>query len=1081
MSSCYFHHGWKFCKTGMFPMDKARVAFVDGEGRDVADPAYNDSAWDSVSLPHTFNDGELFCVPIEDGGSGQTRCTAFYRNTLVVPEEHRCGRVYISFEGIRQTCYLYVNGELCGYYEAGVGPFGFDLTPFLRADGVNALTLITDNTSTRNIPFCIAETPNKPDVAPGSYLLSQEERVPEDREGVGFFWNCNDFNPVLGGITQPVRIHFKPDVHLTLPLYSNLQTHGAYVYGADYDLDNAAMTLHAEAEIRNLSGRAVNAQVRATLLTLEGEEIASFLSDAAEIAPAPAEARVHRISITPEDAYVWDDATRHYVPVPEEDAAPTVLASVGTQVIRAVGRVSGLRFWSLHDPALYRVRIELLVDGEKADEEIIETGFRQVGYDPDQGVLINGKPVWLRGYAQRAANEWAASGIVPEWMHDLDALLIRESGANHIRFMHVAGSPADVRAYDRHGVICTQPAGDKERENFGRQWDQRVELMRNIIIAFRNHPSILFWEAGNNSINAEHMAEMKAVKDTLDPNGGRFMGCRTINTEDVLVHSEYVGTMLNRHAARFLALHGPITETEYSREEAPRRVWDDFTPPDYDYRNRWGGKAGRKQKGIDCHDLTSEDLALANARGYAEFFNDRIGGASGKGMYSATAALCWTDSAQHGRQSWSENGRMSGRVDAIRVKKQSFDVYRVMQSTQPMVKILGHWNYPADMQENYRYFAKSFNGLYWEETDEMLRRDPRRKTVYAVGGYGVAKVDLYVNGRLIGSCGKPESTFIFPFPDVDVTQSGYIEAVAYCYSGQELCRDRIETTGEPARLSLTLRTAPGGLRADGNDLACVDVAVLDAQGRICPLADTKITFTLEGNAVFLGGYNSGRFNGNGRSDNVIHQNHVYAECGTNRVLLRAGTIPGDVTLTAHAEGLPDAKISLRSLPADLSPLSAQEPAADYANPAYSPGEDYFRPIAEADAVKYTPEKENYCKIMLNGQEPDFRGVRAVNRNGAIWGNVMCIIERMKQNFPDRLDYVWDADSATLTVHSGGREIIAKAGSTHLLIDGQENLMDGQPYVTDTGILVMEVNAIAPHIQGASAQFDDKIGALRITM
>ncbi len=90
--------------------------------------------------------------------------------------------------------------------------------------------------------------------------------------------------------------------------------------------------------------------------------------------------------------------------------------------------------------------------------------------------------------------------------------------------MHVAGSKADVRSFDRHGIVCTQPAGDKERENFGRQWKQRVELMRDVIIAFRNSPSILFWEAGNNSINKEHMAEMRAIKDKLDPSGGRFMG-----------------------------------------------------------------------------------------------------------------------------------------------------------------------------------------------------------------------------------------------------------------------------------------------------------------------------------------------------------------------------------------------------------------------------------------------------------------------------------------------------------------------------------------------------------------------------
>ncbi|MBQ4579469.1 MAG: hypothetical protein IJA83_02300 [Clostridia bacterium] len=1072
-STCFFHQGWRFCLSGIFPMADALSACRDAQGRDVYDPAYSDEGWQEVKLPHTFNDGEIFSVPIEDAGSGQTRCVAFYRNVLEIPPQHRNKRAFISFEGMRQTCYLYVNGQLCGYYEAGVGPFGFDMTPFLSADGMNQITVATDNTSTRNIPFCIAETPNKPDVTPGSYLFPQEQSVPADREGVPFFWNCNDFNPVLGGISQPVRVHFKPDLHLTLPLYANLQTHGTYVYASDFDFASGSMTLHVDAEVRNWAQSAAKAAVRVSLRTLEDEEIAAFTTEAEDISPAPAQARQHRISITPEDAYIWDESTQHYVPADEDAVSPTRLDAVGTQVIRASGKVSGVRFWSLHDPALYRVHVTLLRDGQPVDEEVIETGFRQAGYDKNRGVTINEKPVWLRGYAQRATNEWAASGIVPEWLHDLDARLIRESGANHIRFMHVAGHKADVRAYDRHGVVCTQPAGDKERENFGRQWNQRVELMRNVIIAFRNHPSIFFWEAGNNSISAAHMAEMKHLKDVLDPHGGRFMGCRTINTEDVLIHSEYVGTMLNRHAGRFLSEHGPITETEYAREEAPRRIWDDFTPPDFDYRNRWLGKAGRKEKGRDFYDLTSEELALANVRGYQEFFNDRMGGASGKGLYSATAALCWTDSAQHGRQSWSENGRMSGRVDAIRVKKQSFDVYRVMQSVQPAVHILGHWNYPADTPENYLYHDKVFNGSYWAETDTLLRRDPRHKTVYVVGSYAIAKVELYVNGRLVGSCDKPVDTFIFPIEGVDITQSGYAEAVGYCYSGAEVCRHRLETTGTPAAIRLTPRTAPGGLHADGNDLACVDIAVVDAQGRICPLCEKKITFRLKGDAVFLGGYNSGRFDGNGRSDNVIHQDHVYAECGTNRVLLRAGHTPGKITLTAMAEGLPDATISLHSVPAAAGLI------ADYANTGLTPAEEYFRPIAEADAAKYVPDKENYCKIMLNGQEPDFRGVRAVNKNGAIWGNVMCIIERMKANFPDRLDYTWDADSQRLTVHSGGKTIIAQAGVTHLLVDGRENLMDGEPFVTDTGILVMEVNAIAPHVQGASAQYDDKIGALRI--
>ncbi len=225
----YFHHGWRFLRADAFPISEALKKWTDSKGRSPVERDYDDSSWEAVALPHTYHDGELFSVPIEDGGSGQTRTTAFYRNTLEVPPEHRGKRTLIAFEGVRQTCYVYVDGKLAGYYEAGVGPFGFDLTPFLSDSGSSCIAVVTDCTSTRNIPFCIAETPNRSDVEPGSYLFPQEEGVPREREGVGFSWNCNDFNPVVGGLAHPVKVYFKPEVYLTLPLYANLRTRGTYI------------------------------------------------------------------------------------------------------------------------------------------------------------------------------------------------------------------------------------------------------------------------------------------------------------------------------------------------------------------------------------------------------------------------------------------------------------------------------------------------------------------------------------------------------------------------------------------------------------------------------------------------------------------------------------------------------------------------------------------------------------------------------------------------------------------------------------------------------------------------------------
>ena len=268
--SFYFHHGWHFLRADAFPMAKAVDAHRDAAGHAFYEPAYQETGWQPVTLPHTFNDEDLFRDRIQDGGSGQRRTAAFYRNILTIPARHKNHKVLLAFEGLRQTCYLYVNGTLAGYYEAGVAPFGFDITPYVRYDAPNLIAIATDNTATRNAPFCIAETPNKPDAVPGSYLFPQEQAVPADRVGVPFFWNCNDFNPSVGGITRPVQVFFKPDVYLTLPLYSNLQTKGLYVYGRNFDLDNATADIRVEAEVRNEGKVPVSAQLRITLRRPDG-------------------------------------------------------------------------------------------------------------------------------------------------------------------------------------------------------------------------------------------------------------------------------------------------------------------------------------------------------------------------------------------------------------------------------------------------------------------------------------------------------------------------------------------------------------------------------------------------------------------------------------------------------------------------------------------------------------------------------------------------------------------------------------------------------------------------------------------
>ncbi|HPT94033.1 MAG: sugar-binding domain-containing protein, partial [Limnochordia bacterium] len=206
-----FNLDWKFHKPAVnyWPLQIAMNGVKDAQGRHFYDPDYDDSAWEDVSLPHTFNDVDSFRSVAHDAGDqGVWRGIAFYRKTFSLPESFAGRKVFIEFEGVRQAAYVYLNGVMVGYYEAGVTPFGFDLTKHVKFGEKNVLAVAVDNTAARGMTNYLAET--RPGTAPGS------------NTGVAFQWNTKDFNPVMGGLTRNVRLYVKPTVYQTLPLYSNL-------------------------------------------------------------------------------------------------------------------------------------------------------------------------------------------------------------------------------------------------------------------------------------------------------------------------------------------------------------------------------------------------------------------------------------------------------------------------------------------------------------------------------------------------------------------------------------------------------------------------------------------------------------------------------------------------------------------------------------------------------------------------------------------------------------------------------------------------------------------------------------------
>lgn len=1049
---------WKFSlpeSGSRWPLATARKNVKDKQGHEFYDMDFDDSAWETVSVPHTFNEGEIFDnLASGAGDAALTRCISFYRKQFTVDEKHIGQKVILELEGVRQAAYLWVNGEFAGYYEAGVNPFGFDVTQYIRfgSSDKNVIALALDSTSARGI----SEGKYIRETIPGS--------EPGANDGSYYQWNTNEFNPTIGGLTKNVILHVKNDVYQTLPLYSNLKTTGTYVYATNIDPYHQTAVINAEAEVRNESNSDKDLSLEVAVLDKSGNLHYRFASSDVVSVPVAEDKGVTFDTVVSDDAYAASPSA-------------TDIATVDVRKITASAKVSDIHLWSTRDPYLYDV-YSILKDGEEIiDVTKITTGFRKVVAKGgvDGGIYINDELVWLTGYAQRSTNEWAAVGAVPDWLRDYDMQLVRESNANFIRWMHVAAQPSDIRACDKFGIACVQPAGDKEADTTGRQWSQRVETMRDTIIYFRNSPSILFWESGNQYISAEHMREMTRLKEKLDPSGSRAMGCRGLGDDQRAVDaSEYVGTMLGRKVEDDKGFTSKGTQTrdkraivecEYYREESPRRVWDDYSPPDFDYVHGPATKEG------DTWDLTAEDFVVNSVMAYGRFFLNRVGSNSARPIYSAAAALCWSDSIQHGRNTATENARMSGRVDPLRIKKQSFYAYQVLQSTKPVVYIAGHWNYPTDA------------GLYPEGVD------PKSKMIYVLAS-NCKYVELFVNGKSVGRNANPTNVFLYAFPNVDITQSGSIEAVSYDRKGGEAARYKIETAGEAEEIRLTPVTGEEGLLADGSDLAYFDLEIVDSEGRVLPLDYSEIQLKLTGPATLRGGYNSGYSVDYGDGTGTVNVGEinripeiVRAECGTNRIMIRAGREAGDITLTASRDGLPDASVTIASeefeltggltekkpqtLVPDIEPEPEEPEEPTMMLPLIDPVEVIFGEGGNVAIVEDDAAEKKVIKVYVDGEEVDF-GVgeselplTAYEMAQSVFAPAYRFLEAL--GIEDvHYEYIAATDIHKLVITSGNT-IVTLYGSDMTVVKKGEPPVEkiiNQIAEMDDGVLHIEISAVA---------------------
>ena len=685
-------------------------------------------------------------------------------------------------------------------------------------------------------------------------------------------WNDKNFNANYGGLPKNVYLHITDKLYQTLPLYSNLGTTGTYVYATDFDIANHKATIHVESQVRNEDTKARTFRLFAHIVNPNNYLSAIMASE--------------RVTLQPGEM----------------------------RTVRMQREEKGLHFWSWGFGYLYTVKT-YLADDEVADrpldlnrhydEVITRTGFRKTEFK-DGKFYLNDRCMMVHGYAQRTSNEWPGVGIsVPAWLSDYSNDLVVKSGGNLVRWMHVCPWKQDIESCDRVGLIQAMPAGDAEKDVEGARWQQRTQLMRDAIIYNRNNPSIIFYECGNFRISKEHMEEMKKIRDQYDPFGGRAIGSREMLDRP---EAEYGGEMLyiNKSATK------PMWSMEYYRDEGLRKYWDEYS---YPYHKEGDGPLYRGAPALD-YNHNMDALACGMVERWHEYWLERPG--TGKRVSSGGVKIVFSDTNTHHRGE--SNYRTSGVVDAMRIPKDAFYAHQVMwdgwvSPEKDRTYIIGHWNYEPG----------TVKPVYVVSTDD--------------------EVELFVNDKSVGK-GKRSYQWLFTFDSVHY-EPGTLKAVSYkrdsktkvAPSGAEggaYSSYSIETAGEPYQLKLTAIENPEGFKADGADMALVQVEVLDKQGRRCPLANQMVHFAMHGEGRWIGGIGTrdnqaylkdnekkdpsllDSANKKNSSDNYVGAMSLPVECGVNRVLVRSTPTPGKIELSVLADGLRPAYLT----------LNTQQPQAD---------------------------------------------------------------------------------------------------------------------------------------------------------
>ncbi len=218
-----------------------------------------------------------------------------------------------------------------------------------------------------------------------------------------------------------------------------------------------------------------------------------------------------------------------------------LMSGAGKCTINSVESIDSPEQWSAEKPYLYTVLINL--QDEKGNSlEVISSkfGFRVVEIK-NQQILLNGKPILIKGVNRHDFDPRRGYAVSRESM-EAQIKLLKQFNINAVRTAHYPNDPYFYELCDRYGIYVMDEA-NLESHNFTKHLPRDKEEWREaaisrgerMVLRDRNHPSIIFWSLGNEAGSGEVFRQMREAIISLDPTRPiHYEGAYTYPDSDVV-------------------------------------------------------------------------------------------------------------------------------------------------------------------------------------------------------------------------------------------------------------------------------------------------------------------------------------------------------------------------------------------------------------------------------------------------------------------------------------------------------------------------------------------------------------------